>query len=117
VTNARQATELTGEFVEPKQGNFVIVDFDFTNNGDEPVTLDSASLALLDGEGRKFEADPDTFGYIDPSKDIFLNQVNPGVTQQGEVIYTVAPDASGFVLSAGDTQMFGGENVFVDLGI
>jgi hypothetical protein len=117
VTNARQANQLTSEFQEPKQGNFVVVDFVFTNNGDEAVTLDSESLALLDGEGRTFQTDPDTFGYIDPSKDIFLNQVNPGVTQQGEVIFTVAPGASDFTLEAGDTEMFSDENGYVDLGV
>ncbi len=116
VTNARQATQLTSEFQEPKQGNFVVVDFLFTNNGTEAVTLDSSSLALKDGEGRTFETDTDTFGYIDPSKDIFLNQVNPGVTQQGEVIFTVAPGASKFTLELGDAQMFSDKNAYVDLG-
>jgi hypothetical protein len=109
VTNARQATQLTSEFMEPKQGNFVVVDFAFTNNGTEPVTLDGESLSLIDGEGRTFKTDPDTFGYIDPAKDIFLDQVNPGVAQQGEVIFTVAPDASDFTLEAGDTAIFSDE--------
>ncbi len=116
VTNARQATQLTSEFQDPKQGNFVVADFVFTNNGTEAITLDSSSLALKDGEGRTFETDTDTFGYIDPSKDIFLNQVNPGVTQQGEVIFTVAPGASKFTLELGDAQMFSDENAYVDLG-
>ncbi|WP_166397246.1 DUF4352 domain-containing protein [Rubrobacter marinus] len=116
VTNARQANQLTSEFQEPKQGNFVVVDFAFTNNGSEAVTLDSESLALIDGEDRTFETDNETFGYIDPAKDIFLDQVNPGVTQQGEVIFTVAPGASDFTLELGDTDMFSDENGYVDLG-
>ena len=116
VTNARQATQLTSEFQEPKQGNFVVVDFLFTNNASEAVTLDSESLALKDGEGRTFETDNETFGYIDPSKDIFLDQVNPGVSQEGEVIFTVAPGASDFTLEVGDTQMFSDESGYVDLG-
>jgi hypothetical protein len=38
--------------------------------------------------------------------------------QLGEVIFTVAPGAMGFVLNAaGDTQPFRGENAYVDLGI
>ena len=75
-----------------------IVDFNFTNDSSEAVTLDSASVALLDSSGNKSEADPDTFGYIPANKDIFLENVNPGVTRPGEVIFTVAPDASGFKL-------------------
>ncbi len=116
VTNARQATQLTSEFMEPKQGNFVVVDFAFTNNGTEPVTLDGESLSLIDGEGRTFKTDTETFGYIDPAKDIFLDQVNPGVSQQGEVIFTVAPDASDFTLEAGDTAIFSDEVGRIDLG-
>jgi len=120
VTNARQVSEIRekglGRFGETKRGNFVIVDFNFTNNSSEAVTLDSASVALMDSSGNKSEADPDTFGYIPANKDIFLENVNPGVTRAGEVIFTVAPDASGFKLQVGDTDMFSGKNGYVDLG-
>lgn len=116
VTTARQATELKSAFGDKKQGNFVIVDFVFTNNGDEATTLDTASLVLLDSEGREFESDPDSYEYIDPSKDIFLENINPGVSKQGEAILTVAPDAHGFVLRAGDTQVFEDKNCYFELG-
>jgi ferric-dicitrate binding protein FerR (iron transport regulator) len=42
--------------------------------------------------------------------------VNPGVSREGEVIFTVAPDASGFTLETGDTDMFADGNAYVDLG-
>src|SRR5215207_6582078 len=105
-----------GQFGETKRGNFVIVDFNFTNNSSEAVTLDSASVALMDSSGNKSEADPDTFGYIPANKDIFLENVNPGVTRPGEVMFTVAPDASGFKLQVGDTNPFTDKNGYVDLG-
>jgi hypothetical protein len=116
VTDARQVTELKAPYTPKKQGNFVIIDFNFLNGTNEAVTLDSASLTLIDGQGRKFETDTDTFGYVPTSKDIFLEQVNPGVTKQGETIFTVAPDASDFVLKAGDTDMFSDQNAYIDLG-
>jgi hypothetical protein len=120
VTNARQASEISqrgfGQFGDKKQGNFVIVDFSFTNNSSEAVTLDSASVALMDSSGNKSEADPDTFGYVPANKDIFLENVNPGVTRQGQVIFTVAPGASGFELQVGDTDMLSDKNGYVDLG-
>jgi hypothetical protein len=120
VTNARYATVLRqkgfGSFGDTKQGNFVVVDFTFTNQSNEAVTLDSISLPLHDSKGRVYEADTDTFGYITAEKDIFLTQVNPGVTQEGQVIYSVAPDASGFVLHAGDLEFFGTDEVKITLG-
>jgi hypothetical protein len=118
--SVRQATEIKekglGRYGQTKRGNFVIVDFNFTNNSNEAVTLDSASVSLIDSSGNKSEADPDTFGYVPANKDIFLENVNPGVTRQGEVIFTVAPDASGFKLRVGDTNPFSGKNGYVDLG-
>lgn len=116
VTEARQATQLTAEFAEPEQGNFVVVNFDFTNNGSEAVTLDTVSLTLIDSDGRESQADPDKFQYIPQDRNIFLENVNPGVTDQGQAIFTVAPDASGFRLQVGDAAAFTDENGYVDLG-
>lgn len=94
----------------------MIVDFAFTNNGNEPITLSQNSLALLSGDDRESQLDTDTFGYIDPQRDVLLEQVNPGVTREGEVIFTVAPNASDFRLRVGDARAFSNENAFVDLG-
>ena len=116
VVTAREATSLKSTFGGKKEGNFVIVDFNFTNGNQEAVTLDSESFRLIDSEGREFEVDTDTFEYVEPDKDIFLDQVNPGVSREGEVIFTVAPDASDFTLEAGDTDMFADENAYIDLG-
>ena len=116
VTNARQATELSSALGESKQGNFVVVDFLFENNTKEAVTLDSSSVALLDGEGRESQVDTDNSMYVDPSKDVFFQQVNPGVSREGEVIFSVAPNASDFTLSVGDTNIVGGEEATIDLG-
>ena len=116
VTQARQANQLTAEFSEPEQGNFVIVNFDFTNNGSEPLTVDEGSLAVVDSEGRRNGADPDKFEYIPDDRFMFLENVNPGTTTKGQAIFTVAPDAAGFKLEAGDTAVFSDEVGYVNLG-
>jgi hypothetical protein len=121
VTNARQSDQLSQTGVSSKlakteQGNFVIVDFDFTNNGSEPVTLDNNSLALIDGEGRESQTRAEYFLYTPEDRRIFLERINPGVTEQGQAIFEVAPGASGFRLQAGDTKAFTDENGYVDLG-
>jgi len=120
VTNARQVSEIRekglGQFGETKRGTFVIVDFNFTNNSSEAVTLDSASLSLIDSSGNESEVDPDYFSYVPTNKEIFLENVNPDVTRPGEVIFTVASGASGFKLQVGDTIPFTDKNGYVDLG-
>jgi hypothetical protein len=116
VQSVQEATELKS-LGQRKQGNFIIVDVLFKNNDDEAVTLDSASLAILDDKGRTSETDPDASLYVPTNQDLFLNQVNPGVSKQGRAIFNVAPDAKGLILRVGDTNPFGGENAYVDLGI
>lgn len=116
VRSVQESTELKA-FGQRKRGNFIVVDVTFTNNGNEAVTLDSSSLAILDDKGRTSETDPDASMYVPQSQDLFLNQVNPGVSKQGRAIFDVAPDAKGLILRVGDTNPFGGENAYVDLGL
>jgi hypothetical protein len=108
VTQAYPTTQLKDiyGFDPPKRGNFVVVQFQFTNNRAESVTLDQTHMALIDSQGREFEPDVETFGYIPTEKDIFLEQVNPGVTERGMVIFTVAPDAGGFTFRGDDLDFW-----------
>ncbi|MGB3635114.1 MAG: DUF4352 domain-containing protein [Rubrobacteraceae bacterium] len=115
VSGATKQQQLTSSFDENKEGNFVVVDFQFTNNGSESVTLDSGMLTLIDGRDREFDVDTDSLGFVPPDKDIFLDQVNPGVTKDGQVIFTVAPDAQDFTLETSE-GMFGTNTGKIDLG-
>jgi hypothetical protein len=117
VEDAKMVTELASSYQEPIRGNFVVVNFTFTNEGKEAVTLDTASMALVDSEGRRNEADPDKFGYIPDDRNIFLENVNPGVTDQGQAIFTVAPGARGFELELGDADLFSDVHGTVPLDI
>jgi hypothetical protein len=120
VTSARQATQIEekgfGKYGDTKQGNFIIVDFSFENNSKESISLDPSELTLIDSKNRKSKPDEDTFGYVPPAKDIIYEQVNPGVTREGEVIFTVAPGATDYRLQAGDAVMFTGKSGVVNLG-
>lgn len=121
VTNATQSNQLKQQgapsgFGKTKQGNFVIVDFDFTNNGSDPATLNTTSLALIDNQGRESTPDPDQFFYISQDRNIFLENINPGVMRQGQTIFEIASGASGFKLQAGDAAAFTDKNGYIDLG-
>ncbi len=117
VQDAKIATELTSSYEKPVRGFFVVVNFTFTNEGKEAATLDTASMTLVDSEGRRSEADPDKFGYIPDGRNIFLENVNPGVTDQGQAIFTVAPGSTGFELELGDADLFSDTRGTVPLGI
>ena len=103
ITEARRANTLTSVsgFGDPKQGNFVVVDFELTNTSNSAQNVTSNSIKLKDSEGNESEPDTEVFEYIERDKQLLLEQINPGVTQEGEVIFSVAPEASGFQLELG----------------
>jgi Domain of unknown function (DUF4352) len=101
-----------------KQGNFVVVDYQLkNNNSNEGLDLSSQVLALLDGDGRKFKFDTDTYLYVSWSESIFRFEVAPGDTQEGEFIFEVPKDASRFWLQFRGRNPFSNEGGYVDLGL
>ncbi len=101
-----------------KRGNFVVMNFQLKNNGDEGLNLNSRSLALFDGNGREYKFDTDTYLYIDRSKNLFRVEASPGISQEGEVIFEVPPDASQLRLQLREaTNPFSDKSGYVDLGL
>jgi hypothetical protein len=117
VTDAYSTTQLKSDFGTQKRGNFVVVDFTFTNNRDEEVTLDpELHMTLKDGTGREFGTDADAWEFVPTRLNIFLEPVNPGISQDGRAIYEVPPDAEGFTLTVDDVKMMEDESATYDLG-
>lgn len=117
VTDAYHTTLLTSDFGTQKEGNFVVVDFTFTNNRSEEVTLDpELHMILRDSRDREFGTDPDAWEYVQTDLNIFLEPVNPGISQDGRVIYEVPPDAQGFVLIVDDVEFLEDQTARYDLG-
>jgi hypothetical protein len=117
VTSAYPANQLVSAVDDgTKQGNFIVVNFQFKNNSDEGLTLSSDSLALLDGNGRRFKFDTDTYLYIDWSKALFRFEVAPGDSQEGQIIFKGASEASQFRLQLGEETPFTNNSGYVNLG-
>ena len=121
VTDAYPTNQINNTYggaLPAKQGDFVVVDFHFTNDGNEAKTLHQQAVQLIDSDGRESDPDTDTFGFIPREKNIFLEQVNPSVSKEGQVIFSVAPGGSGYKLRLKDTNLFRSERnqAEVDLG-
>jgi hypothetical protein len=117
VTDAYLTNQLRSGFGTQKRGRFVVVDFTFTNNRSEEVTLDpELHMTLKDSGGREFGTDPDAWEFVPTRLDIFLEPVNPGISQDGRVIYEVPPDAQGFVLILDDVEFWEDKSARYDLG-
>jgi hypothetical protein len=116
VSDAYLTNQLRSNFGTQKRGRFVVVDFTFTNNRDEEVTLDpELHMVLKDRRGREFGTDVDSWEYMPTNLDIFLEPVNPGISKNGRVIYQVPPDAWGFTLRLDDVEFWKEESAVFDL--
>ena len=117
VTDAYRTTLLRSNFGTQKRGNFVVADFTFTNNRPEEVTLDpELHIILRDAQGREFGTDTDAWEFVPTRLNLFLQPVNPGISQDGRVIYEVPPDAEGFVLILDDVEFWEDKTARYDLG-
>jgi Domain of unknown function (DUF4352) len=116
VSDAYLTNQLRSNFGTQKRGRFVVVDFTFTNNRDEEVTLDpEMHMVLKDRTGREFGTDVDCWEFMPTNLNIFLEPVNPGISKNGRVIYQVPPDAWGFTLKLDDVEFWKEESAVFDL--
>ena len=117
VTDAFLTDRLKSTFGTQKRGNFMVVDFTFTNNRPEEVTLSpEMHMILKDSQGREFGTDSDAYEFVPTDLDLFLEAVNPGLSADGRAIYEVAPGATGFTLTLDDVEMMEDKSAVFDLG-
>jgi len=117
VKEAFLTDQLKSTFDTQKSGNFLVIDFTFTNNRPEEVTLDpELHMILKDSQGREFGSDIDAYEFVPMDLSLFLEPVNPGLSADGRVIYEVAPDATGFTLTLDDVEMMEDKSAVFELG-
>jgi hypothetical protein len=116
ITEAYRTKELKSDFGTSKTGDFIVIDFTFTNNRNEEVTLDpELHMILKDNKGQEYGPDVDAWEFVPTDLNIFLEPVNPGVSTNGRVVYQVAPEAEGFTLTVDDVEMMESKQAVYDL--
>jgi hypothetical protein len=101
-----------------EEGNFVIVDLIFQNNSNQDITFATPFITLVDSEGREFEPDiENNFTHIEPENNMFAAHVQPGVTKEGKVIFSIEPDSSGLQLRVGEAKFASDEFASIDLDL
>ncbi len=104
VTSAKQAQTINTSRGDTFEGNFVIVEFDYTYGGSAPADTGEPPFQVFDGDNNAyslhFEA---TSAYgIDHDRTLTFTTVQPGVPTQGTAIFEVSPDAEDFTLLVAD---------------
>jgi hypothetical protein len=96
------------------QGVFCLASVNVKNIGDEAQTLDAMSQYGYDAQGKKYSTDTGAAIYLPNGGDALFNQLNPGSSVDGTLIYDVPTGTTLTKLELHDSALSGG--VTVNLG-
>lgn len=65
-----------------------------TNVGNDPQYLSDDYFSLYDAKGRQFDVDTEAMISNDDSSDLWLEDINPGNSVKGEVIFDIPKKAN-----------------------
>jgi len=106
--------ESDNEFIDPAttDGQFVVVEIEAFNNDTETRMVDSTMFKIIDDQGREYESssDVDVMMVMDESLNLFLQDINPGLSKTGKLVFELPADvtsyelqvSSGFALAGGE---------------
>lgn len=78
------------------EGNYVVVEFEYTYRGTQPAMVKRYSWKLEDGQGRSYD-------YASTeNRELEAMDMNPGTKRLGAMVFEVAPDAEDFTLIVND---------------
>ncbi|ADB76168.1 DUF4352 domain-containing protein [Geodermatophilus obscurus] len=95
-------------------GVFCLVNVNVANIGDEAQTLDSTSQYGYDAAGKKFSTDTEAAFYLENGGDTLFEQLNPGTSVDGVLVFDVPAETQLTKLELHDSPFSGG--VTVNLG-
>ncbi len=104
-------SEVGDEFLsEQAQGQFVLVHMTVSNIGDQAQMLSGGNQTLVDDQGREHSANGSAAIYLDDSE-TFLNDINPGNSVEGIVVFDIPADAQPAAIELHDSMFSGGVTV------
>jgi hypothetical protein len=92
------------------QGQFCLVSVAVKNTGDKAQYLDAGSQRAYNAQGQQYSADGAAGMYLDKSN-TFLNQINPGNSVNGTIVFDIPKDAKLAKLQLHDSPFSGGATV------
>ena len=95
-------------------GVFCLVSVSVTNIGDEAQTLDATSQVAYDAQNREYSTDIEAAFYLENGGDTLFNQLNPGTSVDGVLVFDVPAGTQLTTLELHDSMLSGG--VSVNLG-
>lgn len=97
-------------FNEKADGQFVLVHITVKNIGDKAQTLFDSEQDLKDAQGRSFSTDSGASIAMEDN-DVWMNEINPGNTAKGVLVYDMPADAQPTEIELHDSMFSGGVTV------
>jgi hypothetical protein len=104
-------SDSTGYITKNAQGQYCLLNVSVKNIGNEAQTLDSSSQYLYNGAGQKYSSDDEATIDINPTSGTFLNNINPGNTVNGVVVFDIPKDQTPVTAELHDSALSGGVKV------
>ena len=112
VTDISKAKSLGSSYTKKDaQGTFNVVTIIVKNIGKETATIDSSMMKITDSQGRTFDRSIEgqtAKGLAQGKVDLFLQQVQPGLSVTGDIVFDLPDDATDLKLIV-KGSMFGTE--------
>lgn len=77
---------------EDANGIFLIIDVEIENIGNDADYINNA-IYIIDNQGREFEQDDGSWIYLEDN--FIFEELNPGLTKKGQVIFDIPKDITG----------------------
>jgi len=96
------------------QGQFCLLTVTVKNIGTEAQYFDASSQYMYDAAGNKFSADSQASSYANPDGSTFLNQINPGNSVSGVIVFDLPKDKTPTTAELHDSSLSGGVKVTIN---
>lgn len=97
-------------------GKFIRLTFEMENLSKDMITY--GGIELVDNQDRTFKPSTDAYGHIaDNIRCQFIENLNPNLPKQCQLIFEVPTSAEGLHVKVGDLNMFDAEEQVINLGL
>lgn len=96
---------------ESPQGQFVLIRISVTNIGDQGATMFDSAQTLIDEQGREHSTSSASI-WLDEG--LWLDEINPGNSVSGVLLYDIPTDATPTSLELHDSMFSGGVTISLD---
>lgn len=104
-------SDSTGYITKSAQGQYCLVDISVKNVGDKQQIFMENDQKLLNASNVEYSSDTTATLYNSNNSDVFVNEINPGNTVEGTIVYDIPKDQTPVTAELHDSSFSNGVKV------